>query len=77
MAEELPWGRGHQSDIRKGRHPAREILEPILGELEKDEHGAVLHVSRDRARHEAREVDERVSRGEDPGLLYQLAHALL
>jgi aspartyl-tRNA(Asn)/glutamyl-tRNA(Gln) amidotransferase subunit A len=57
--------------VRKGERRATDVLEECLGAIEaaNGELNAFVHLDPDQAEAAAREVDARVARGEDPGLL--------
>ncbi len=58
-------------DVRAGRITASAVVERCLANLESDDRrlGAVTRILHDRARHEARQIDDDVAAGRDPGPL--------
>ncbi len=58
-------------DVRAGRITASAVVERCLANLESEDRrlGAVTRVLHDRARHEARQIDDVVAAGRDPGPL--------
>ncbi|WP_421847708.1 AtzE family amidohydrolase [Novosphingobium sp.] len=62
--------------VRAGRESAVSVAAAALAALRADSHGAVTRLLAERAMAEAAEVDARIARGEDPGLLAGVPYAV-